>query len=483
MNSQVNKIIYHEIDFLLPIHRFNIRFTYVTKKGFPFIREFLLRLVHISPMLPSQLGMYFGLSKRELDEALSDLMDKGDLLFTPSGQVALTAQSKGYFVGLGSTPLLSTILESGAALSFELSSFSCIGRGRTNDRWNSGVKLRVDNQIVSQSEMLAKNSFQNQFYEILDNGYLPSVREEGTNRPSIYTIDSVSKLGAEPLRLSTKLFIDIDGKPVERNDYDELNDSSSVQELVTNAISELERPTNIPQLAQAMNELGDNWTRKLFNDNSVNVEKFIQIRTEAILNDKNPIPFIGPIYTAHNWQVLSEKLDASAKKLSKNRSPNGSNLIWIAPSDNFWGKSIRLNSCLSELILESFTKEKNPRQVYMPKLFVPLRDKLDKYSANQWKSDLNDYLDYLYGLTEGFLDGNVEIILLPDEVVVVCYHFTFAAVLPVTIPVGFISTDPEIINKAQQVVNKYINGIKSNEQYNNLGPLKTLIEKTKDTVN
>ena len=32
MSEQIN-IAYHEVDFLLPIHRFDIRFSYVTKKG------------------------------------------------------------------------------------------------------------------------------------------------------------------------------------------------------------------------------------------------------------------------------------------------------------------------------------------------------------------------------------------------------------------------------------------------------------------
>ena len=54
MSEELN-IAYHEVDFLLPVHRFDIRFSYVTKKGLPFTREFVLRLIHISPMLPSDL--------------------------------------------------------------------------------------------------------------------------------------------------------------------------------------------------------------------------------------------------------------------------------------------------------------------------------------------------------------------------------------------------------------------------------------------
>ncbi|MFQ2238701.1 hypothetical protein ACK32R_23725 [Aeromonas dhakensis] len=69
MNQKVN-IAYHEVDLLLPAHRFDIRFSYVTKKGLSFVREFVLRLVHISPMKPVDIATYFGLSRREVDEAV-----------------------------------------------------------------------------------------------------------------------------------------------------------------------------------------------------------------------------------------------------------------------------------------------------------------------------------------------------------------------------------------------------------------------------
>lgn len=75
MSEQI-RLSYHEIDFLVPVHRFNIQFSYVTKQGLSFIREFVLRLVQLAPMKPSQIATYIGLNKAEVDEAISDLMDK-----------------------------------------------------------------------------------------------------------------------------------------------------------------------------------------------------------------------------------------------------------------------------------------------------------------------------------------------------------------------------------------------------------------------
>ncbi len=62
-----NKVTYHEVDFLLPAQRFNIQFSYVSQKGLPFIREFVLRLVHVASMSKAQIATYFGLTHRETE--------------------------------------------------------------------------------------------------------------------------------------------------------------------------------------------------------------------------------------------------------------------------------------------------------------------------------------------------------------------------------------------------------------------------------
>ena len=92
---------FHEIDFIVPVHRFNIQYSYVTKERLSFIREFVLRIVQLSPLKPNQIATYLGLNKEELNEALSDLMSTGDLQISESGDVLLTSKSEDYFEGLG----------------------------------------------------------------------------------------------------------------------------------------------------------------------------------------------------------------------------------------------------------------------------------------------------------------------------------------------------------------------------------------------
>lgn len=472
--SQINNIAYHQVDFLLPVHRFNIRFSYVTKKGLPFVREFVLRLIHIAPMMPAEVAAYFGLSKRELDEAVNDLVDKGDLQFTDSGHIDLTTKSRGYFVGLGSTPQISALLESGGAFAFELAGFNCVGRKRTHDKWKMGLKLEVPNETVSGSEKIAKRKFQKDFYKIQEKGYWQhKSKEEKPERPSIYTMESVRKIGQEPLRLTSNFYIGQDGIPVEREDFDILDDSSSVQDLVTDAVIRAQKPVNFTQIAKAMSVLEDVNTKTLFNSHSVDISKVLLGQQSGQMDGGKWVPFLGPVYAKGNWKLISEYLDQELSIIKQNRQEAG-DFVWIAPSDSFWGKSHRTSEAYESLIDAAVTKGKKPVRLYNPKLYVPVQDASDRQAIASWKQDFSKNHSDVYGLVEGFLDGNVEVMLLPGYLAVICYHISRPENLPVTLPVGFITTDKTKLGKVKALVEDYVGGVISFDNPRELGRLSKL---------
>tara|TARA_R110001583_G_scaffold195536_1_gene375632 strand:- start:3219 stop:4640 length:1422 start_codon:yes stop_codon:yes gene_type:complete len=472
--SQVNSIAYHQVDFLLPVHRFNIRFSYVTKKGLPFMREFVLRLVHIAPMMPAEVAAYFGLSKLELDEAVGDLVSKGDLQFTDSGHIDLTNKARGYFVGLGSTPQVSALLESGGAFAFELAGFNCVGRKRTHEKWKMGLKLEVPNETVASSEKLAKSKFQKDFYQIQEKGYWQHRSQgEKPERPSIYTMESVRKIGQEPLRLTSNFSIGQEGIPVEREDFDLLDDSSSVQDLVTDAVIRAQKPVNFTQIAKAMSELGDQNTKTLFNSHSVDISKVMLGQQSGQMDSGKWVPFLGPVYAKDNWKLIREYLDPKLS-LIKNNKQEARDLVWIAPSDSFWGKSHRTSATYDSLVDAAVTKGKKPIRLYNPKLYVPVQDASDRLAIGSWKQDFSGNHTDVYGLVEGFMDGNVEVMLLPGHLAVICYHISRPESLPVSLPVGFITTDKAKVGVVRALVEGYVGGVVSFDNPRALGPLSKL---------
>ncbi|MCA9474064.1 MAG: hypothetical protein KC594_18520, partial [Nitrospira sp.] len=200
-----NTTTYHEIDFLLPAQRFNINFSYITQKGLPFVREFVLRLVHLAPMTKSQIATFFGFSRNETEQAIADLVERDELTLMESGRLTLTEKSSGYFTEIGEVPRLSLLRDSGACLSFDLATFTCLGKDIAADKWKAGIQIRVDDENAARSEAHVERHFQRQFNEILHKGFLSkSLVQDEKDSPTVYTVNSVNKIRQMPFRLTVK---------------------------------------------------------------------------------------------------------------------------------------------------------------------------------------------------------------------------------------------------------------------------------------
>ncbi|MGJ3448304.1 hypothetical protein [Enterobacter sp. PTB] len=470
-----HKATYHEVDFLLPAQRFNIQFSYVSQKGLPFIREFVLRLVHVASMSKAQISTYFGLSHRETEEAISDLVQRGELTLSSDGRLTLTDKSNGYFSEVGEMPHLSTVQDSGGTLSFDLATFSCFSNQNVQDHWRGGVSLKVDDNNISQSERLVEKHFQYQFNQILDKGYLSHLQVQGgKEQPSIYTVNSVNKLRQLPLRLTTEFKMDNDGKAVEREDYEHLNSSEGVHELISIEISRLLRLNNTMSIFKAMVSLNDENTLKLFDSktNQLNPTFIKDMQALEEYSASGRTTFLGPIYAKNNWEKLQKVLAPVIGRRIKDKAEHGgSHFMWIAPSDPYWSKSECFISSLSDFIHKSSTKDK---QLYKPVLYVPVSYD-DSRGAKQWKYALGQFHEYAKGLTEGLLDGNVEILHLDNELSVVIYHISQPETLPVTMPLGFITTNKESVKIIGTLIAEYIKSSSAFDKPHDCGSISSIV--------
>lgn len=233
------------------------------------------------------------------------------------------------------------------------------------------------------------------------------------------------------------------------------------------------RPMNLKQVAHAMAALEDNETKTLFNEYSINVPLLLDAQQSGKLNDGTWIPFLGPLYSQANWQLIVDYLEIRLAAIEKTVD-RVEELLWIAPSDGYWGQSVRTTSVFSELIEKSTTKGKNPVRLYDPKLYLPVRDSEDKQAIGRWKQEFSEHNKWVFGLVEGFLDGNVEVLLLPGCMAVVSYHISKPESLPVSLPVGYITMDQNRVEVVTKLVKNYLNGIVSFNNPRNLGPLEKI---------
>lgn len=470
-----NNTVYHEVDFLLPAQRFNINFSYITQKGLPFVREFVLRLIHLAPMSMSQVATFFGFSRKEIHEAVDDLVECGELTLSENGRLTLTEKSRGYFIELGEAPSLSLLRDSTVCLSFDLATFSCIGKDNTSEKWKAGIPIKVDEEKVASSEAQVEKQFQRQFHEILQKEFLPiSLVQDEKDSPTVYTVNSVKKIKHFPLRLPVDFKIDGGGRSVEWDDFEKLKSSDYVHERISIELNRLARPSNFGEIARAMHEIGDGDTLKLFDSrgSSVSLQFFEDLRKLESNSQKKRTTFLGPIYSSQNWELFQKQLAPIIKARRESKADlKKTPLLWIAPSDPYWGKSSNLQARVSELVNTAVNKEK---RLYAPTIYLPVSGPDDQRSARQWIREFAPNFDRVNGLVEGFLGGSVEVIHFDGEFVVVIYHLSLPDSYPVSFPVGFISAEKDDISAIGKFVTAYISGSSGFDQRNDCGSLASL---------
>ena len=462
MTTLQNTTIYHEIDFLLPAQRFNINFSYITQKGLPFVREFVLRLIHLAPMSMSQVATFFGFSRKEVQEAIGDLVERGELMLSENGRLTLTEKSRGYFTELGEVPRLSLLRDSAVYLSFDLATFSCLGKDNTSEKWKAGLSIKVDD-------------FQRQFHEILQKGFLSkSLTQDEKDSPNVYTVNSVLKVKQMPVRLPVQFKVDEDGRSVEREDFEQLKSSDYVHERISLELDRLARPSNFGEIARAMIDIGDGETLKLFDSkgSSVSLQFFEDLAKLESNSQKKRKTFIGPIYSSANWELLQKHLAPLIKARRERKTDVGQTPFrWLAPSDPYWGKSSNLQVRVSEILSMASTKKK---RLYSPTIYLPVSGADDQKTARQWKWEFDPNTDKIHAMIEGFLGGNVEVMHFEGEFVVVVYHVSLPDSYPVSLPIGFISADKDVVSSVGRLITTYLEGSSGFERPNDCGLLSRL---------
>jgi len=470
-----NGFVYHEVDFLFPAQKFNIQYSYVSKKGLSFVREYVLRLVHLAPVSRSQISKYFGMSRGETNEAIGDLIERGELTLSQQGKLVLTRKAAGYFSEIGESPKLSNIQDSSVTLSFDLATFTCVEQSRTREQWKAGLFPDIDNTNISQSEKVAEKEFQLQFEEILDKGYLRRIDlNDPTERPTVYTVDSVAGLAKFPFRLKTQFKMDMNGGALERDDYEQIGDSRIIHELTTPELSRNLKSENVLSIAKAMVRIGDTKTMDIIDSDSdlISPQRLDALKSVEDSGAKSEsTTFIGPIYSPDNWGRLQDRLAPILASSNSTKTHEIGNFTWIAPSDAFWGKSDRFIASVDQFLSRANTKNKH---LYKPALYLPVTDAQDSRGAKRWLNELQGYQKHTYGLAEGFLDGNVEIMLLKGNLAVVIYHYVQPSKFPVPIPVGFITTEKKELESIGAYVYGYLKGMSSHEKPNDCGPISSI---------
>ena len=431
---------YNQIDFVVKAPRFRIVFSYMSDKGVAFVREYLLRLLKVTPCKPAQIAQYFGFNQHETEVALADLEQHKWIVWQGNGLISLSAEGQRLFQENPDSPRIPTLKEFGGEYSMELLDSNFLKKNSCDKNRQQAIELVIEPKALSESSEIARKTFQNRFRQLMEDDII-NLNEKDI---SLYKIDVIEPKGTPDYFRFTQQFelLPETGEAKERHDVPTAIHQENIQQAITVQLEQFGNHDNLRELRNSMEEIGDDETLKVLFGAKLDFAEFLKIYQKY--EQQNGLYFLGQIYHQEN---LFEQIHQILNKLDK-KSPK--KLYWLAPSDIYWGKQRKIHDKIQNLI----DKQKNG---YDFRLYLPLPDERNRHEKQEWQNQFKDVSDKsLYGFCEGFLDGNTEILFLEDKFAVICYHAKLSA-YPVTLPIGFMTTDIKKVGYIKKLAENYLN--------------------------
>ena len=437
---------YNQIDFVVKAPRFHIVFSYMSDKGVAFVREYLLRLLKVTPCKPAQIAQYFGFNQYETEVALADLESNKWIIWQDNGLIALSAEGQRLFQDSQDSPHIPTLKECGGEYRMELLDSNFLKKNDCDKNRQQAIELVIEPKVLSESSEIAQKTFQNRFRQLIEDEIVEVKNEVGEIEKdiSLYKIDVIEPKGAPDYFRFTQQFelLPETGQAKERNDVPIITHQENIQQAITAQLEQFDHHDNLRELRNSMEEIGDDDTLKVLFGGKLDFTEFLKVYQKY--EQQNGLYFLGQIYHQENlFEQINQILDKPNKKSPKK-------LYWLAPSDIYWGKQRKIHDKIQNLI----DKQKSGYDFH---LYLPLPSERNQHEKQEWLNHFKDISDkVLYGFCEGFLDGNTEILFLEDKFAVVCYHAKLSS-YPVTLPIGFMTTDIKKINHIIRLAKNYLN--------------------------
>ncbi|WP_028869646.1 hypothetical protein [Psychromonas arctica] len=456
---------FNEVDYIVPAETYNIEYSYLSKQGFPFTKEFLLRSLYISPLSKFELASFFGFNQRELDVAIEEPFNKGEVSYLEDGRLSLTMLAKGYFSVWEDKPMVEKPQSRASNVTFELVGFNKVHNH--HGAWTTGLRLDVNHEIQSMSEQHARGMFTKHFQRFYESGDLGSIKTQENALPSLYSVDSVTRKKTIGHRLRRKFEIDFDNKlkPFYVDKIYENDDA--IVHAVSKETDNIRLENNITSIQEAWDVFEDMSIARFVKVNEIDLRGIVAEMATST-NNKPYELIIGPLYGNQPWA----KIEQAIKQLKPiKQQGNLKKLSWVGANTKYWGMSENFNKVKESI--EGYQKS-NKGKNYDLALYLPSDEQVNakEKASREWKHKIGN-LSFCNGILNGLFDGSVEVILLENEFAAVSYHLSMPDLSPAPIPLGYFTKDKQLVKHIAKVVDDFLKGSIAHGKPNLIGSLNT----------
>jgi len=447
-------LVLFEVDICVPAQQFRIEYSLIEKGGLPFVSEFLLRLLKVSPLMSADIARYFGFTSKELSTALTPFFQKGEVSVQPDGRIGLSEKGLRLFSGNEDSPSVRSRHEYRRSFTFDLLTFSYLGGKVSSASTKRAVLLDAGVEVRAVSQERAVGAFQNNLHEIFRRGDLTG-QDQQDSVPELYKISDVRKSSDVCFLVEEALCLDADSLDLSFEVKKGIAEEEEYIGRRASMLHSLNGRDNLDDVVRLADRLGDSETIDALSRGWMDFRGVAQRALSFGLDERHgDVRIYGSLQLNRNWDQVCSLLKKHHEKISGSEREDATRLTWLAPcSHGLWGKSSRHGQALSRFVEFAGLKNKrNDRHAFEAEILIPLSSSKDWQSKKAANNDCAEAKEYLHGFVESEALAPLEVFMLSGCFAVVIYHLVVPDRYPVPIPFGFITEDPARVRSIEGLV-------------------------------
>jgi hypothetical protein len=433
-------------DVLLPCRRFDVDHKVAVLGRVSLTAEFLLRLVKsVDGIDENEAAAFFGFGLRDMSFVLAEVVDLG-YVERREGRLWMTISGMSLFLENADEPNIFDVEARRENVGFDLISLA-YEQPRGLDEFSRTLPELplLHPERASAAAANLKPAFKRAYPEIVNRK-----EKASADRRSLYSIDHISP--GDRFSSLVKLTVRSTGLRPWAGEADlsewrsevEQEDRAEILDAVAAFVDDLSvnQRSDDADGYEVLVSLAPEFMREFTRKDGLAVDKYYREtfnRVGEVRSNRQTIPFVGSLFTRDNVRKLTE---AYGYGLRTNFRP--STLVWLVPRVKFWGATRTLPELVRTMI-SRMGQGVGERPAISVGLVSGWADAHVKRAFGQVATS-----------DSPAFPPTLEILLVPGVVVAASVHAPIGSKSGLPVPLGYISFDPRVIERASELLEKSI---------------------------
>lgn len=431
------------ISVLLPAREYRLECAWTTERPLPAVEEFACKLILVMDgVSPSELGGYFGLSALELDGLVSNLVKNRLVEVADDGtlQPSVMLQAKG--LTPDEVPTFTNFETREESAVFDLLALQLVPRrSYTNARFGL-PEVPMPDAARSVSPDRIAEAFSEQYRAFLE---FARGRTRETFKTRLYKVSSCRARRTLQVPVDMEIWLDASANGelnIYRDAVERLGESqrrplsTELESCVADYLSQEFLPESSLSAEGYCTLVGDDVLARYANGETLELGRWLADRDAKKTGYGSPDTraLLGPIYLGSNRKTLTNLLKQSEGDDSSQAAH------WLPASCPFWAANSSELVDFVPRFERALAHEGNGR-------LVACFCDSDTLSQKHLKRTFFGRVPNAVLFSGNVALNRMELLVVPGRLVVAQYHLQPSKTSAITLPIGFVSTDPERIAK------------------------------------